>query len=66
MHPPGPLSEVDDGGDDLEPQVLSYVQFRNQMTLLDWQRRRAEYERASFGTAMATRRVTESGLGPRP
>ncbi|MBS0580040.1 MAG: hypothetical protein JSR36_12365 [Proteobacteria bacterium] len=64
MHPPGPSEEADDDIDELEPQVLSYVQFRNQMTLRDWQRRRAEYERTGFGAAMA-RRVTDRAVRPR-
>jgi hypothetical protein len=32
---------------DEEPTVLSYTQFRNHLGLLDWRRRRAEYERHS-------------------
>jgi hypothetical protein len=37
---------------DPEPSVLSYVQFRNHLGLLDWRRRRAEYEQnAAAGVA---------------
>jgi hypothetical protein len=64
MHPPGPLNEADDDAD-LEPQVLSYVQFRNRMTLLEWQRRRAAHERASFGAAMPPPDARENSLRPR-
>jgi hypothetical protein len=29
---------------DPEPEVLSYTQFRNHLGLLEWKRRRAQYE----------------------
>lgn len=34
-----------------EPQVLSYAQFVNRQGLLDYRRRRREYERARAGVA---------------
>ena len=43
---------------DEEPVVLSYVQFRNRLGLLEWQRRRAEY-------LQGTARSAPSGQ-PRP
>lgn len=36
--------EADPG--DQDPEVLSYTQFRNHLGLLEWRRRRAQYEQA--------------------
>jgi hypothetical protein len=36
---------------DLEPEVLSYTQFRNHLGLLEWKRRRAEYEQGRPASA---------------
>jgi hypothetical protein len=44
MHSARAIFEDDLQGDDAEPSVLSYLQFRNHLGLLDWRRRRAEYE----------------------
>ncbi|HVN43821.1 MAG TPA: hypothetical protein VMT66_01120 [Steroidobacteraceae bacterium] len=30
--------------DELDPEILSYREFRNRQTLLDWQRRRRAFE----------------------
>ena len=40
-----------DADEDQEPAVLSYTQFRNQLGLLEWRRRRAEYERRAAVSA---------------
>ncbi len=65
MHLPVPAD--DDGPDGLpEPQVLSYVQFRNQLTLLEWRRRRAAYERGGMqAAAAAMRRGSGRDFAPR-
>jgi hypothetical protein len=52
-----PLNEVDrDLDEDLEPSVLSYTQFRNQLGLLEWRRRRAAYENGAQTRTVAPRR----------
>jgi hypothetical protein len=40
---------------DQEPVVLSYTQFRNHLGLLDWRRRRAEYEQRGAAKSAALR-----------
>ena len=40
-------------GDDQDPEVLSYTQFRNHLGLLEWRRRRALYEQAGALPARA-------------
>jgi hypothetical protein len=60
-----PLNERDrDVDDDLEPSVLSYTQFRNQLGLLEWRRRRAEYENGAQTRKVAPRRDGGAPGGP--
>jgi hypothetical protein len=52
MHSARATFEDDPEGEDAEPSVLSYAQFRNHLGLLDWRRRRAQYEQnAAAGVA---------------
>jgi hypothetical protein len=46
--------------EDEEPAVLSYTQFRNQLGLLEWRRRRAQYEQGAAAAA-ALRQQRTSG-----
>jgi hypothetical protein len=45
MHSAPAFADDDAQDEREEPAILSYDQFRNHLGLLDWQRRRAEYER---------------------
>ncbi len=47
MHSARATYEEDPQSDDAEPSVLNYLQFRNHLGLLDWRRRRAEYEQGT-------------------
>jgi hypothetical protein len=48
-----------------EPAVLSYTQFRNQQGLLEWRRRRAQYEQGAALTAALRQPHTTGTAGGR-
>jgi hypothetical protein len=46
-------TEDEAGLGDQDPEVLSYTQFRNHLGLLEWRRRRAQYEQGGVVPATA-------------
>ncbi len=49
MHSARTTDEDETEPRDPEPAVLSYMQFRNHLGLLEWRRRRAQYGQARSG-----------------
>jgi hypothetical protein len=64
MHSVRATFDDDMEGDDAEPSVLSYAQFRNHLGLLDWRRRRAEYEQGAAAGAATLRNPYSAAAAP--
>jgi hypothetical protein len=64
MHSARMTYEDQQDAGDQEPVVLSYVQFRNHLGLLDWRRRRAQYEQRTAALSAALRQPRDTKAAP--
>jgi hypothetical protein len=64
MHSARTTDEAEPDPRDPEPAVLSYTQFRNQLGLLEWRRRLAEYEQRGALISAARQQPRGGATGP--